>query len=134
MLLKHWTTPEIGTMSAAEARIISALRLWVVMNKLGRPPMQPVAERLGSARAAAHLHLLIEEIGAAWPEPFCVSPPCCSRLSHDEATLGAMVAIAGGGDRRGFDRLLEDLLPAEVRERLFLSSSILARNAAAAAG
>ena len=132
MLLEHWTTPELGTMPAAEARIISALRLWVVMNRLGRPPMQPVAERLGSARAAAHLHLLIDEIAAAWPEPFCVSPPCCRRLSHDEATAGAMIAIAGRGDRRGFDRLLEDLVPPEVCERLFLSSSMLARNAAAA--
>jgi hypothetical protein len=130
MLLETWTTPELGSMPAAEARIISALRLWVVMNKLGRPPMQMVTERLGSARAAAHLHLLIEEIGAAWPEPFCVSPPCCRRLSHDEATLGAMVAIAGGGDRRGFDRLLEDLLPPEVRERLFLSSAMVASNVA----
>ena len=132
MLLDQWTTSELGTVPAAEARIIGALRLWAVLHKVGRPPMAPVAERLGSARAAAHLHLLIEEIGAAWPEPFCVSPPCCRRLSHDEATVSAMVAIAGRGDRRGFDRLLEELLPAEVRERLFLSSAMLAKNAAAA--
>jgi hypothetical protein len=48
MLLNHWTIPDLGSMPAAEARIVGALRVWVVMNKLGRAPLQPVAERLGS--------------------------------------------------------------------------------------
>jgi hypothetical protein len=128
----HWTIPDLAAVPAAQAQWIGAVRLWVMMCKLGQPPMQAVTERMGSARAAAHLHLLIEEIGAAWPDPFCVSPPCCRCLSHDEATLAAMIVIAGRGDRPGFDRLLEDLLPAEVRERLFLSSAMLAKIAAAA--
>jgi hypothetical protein len=44
-----------------------------------------------------------------------------------------MIAIAARDDRRGFDRLLEDLLPPEVRERLFLSAATLVKAVAAAA-
>jgi hypothetical protein len=69
---------------------------------------------------------MLEEVGAAWPEPFCVNPPCCPRLSHDEALILDMVRTAGRSDRPGFDRLLSDLLPAEAREPLFVSAGLLA--------
>lgn len=118
-------TPDMRALPAREARLAASLRLWVVMHKLGRCPMAALADRLGDARAAAHLHLLLEEVGAAWPEPFCVSPPCCPRLSHDEALILDMVRLGGCGDRPGFDRLLAEMLPADARERLFLSASVL---------
>jgi len=91
--------------------------------------MAPLAERLGGLRTAAHFHLLLEEIGAAWPDPFCVSPPCCPMLSHDEATFARMVSAAGQGDRPAFDEELKDLIPADARERLFLSTSMVVRRA-----
>ncbi len=97
------------------------------MNKLGRCPMQAVADRLGSVRAAARLHVLLEEVGAAWPDPFCIAPPCCPRLSHDEALALDMVRVAACGDRPAFDRLLEDMIPADMRERLYLSAGALGR-------
>jgi hypothetical protein len=120
-------TPAMGDLPAHEARIAASLRLWVVLNKLGRCPMAAMADRLGAARAAAHLHLMLEEIGAAWPDPFCVAPPCCPRLSHDEALVIDMVRLGGRGDRPGFDRLLAEMIPADMRERLFLSASVLSR-------
>jgi hypothetical protein len=120
-------TPDMRDLPAREARIAASLRLWVVLNKLGRCPMGAVADRLGNARAAAHLHLMLEEVGAAWPEPFCVAPPCCPRLSHDEALVIDMVRLGGRGDRPGFDRLLAEMIPADMRERLFLSASVLSR-------
>ena len=120
-------TPDMRDLPAQEARVAASLRLWVVMHKLGRCPMQAVADRLGDARAAAHLHLLLEEIGAAWPDPFCVAPPCCPRLSHDEALVIDMVRLGGRGDRPGFDRLIAEMIPADMRERLFLSASVLSR-------
>ena len=119
-------TPDLRAMTAAEANLAIAVRLWVVMNKLGRCPLQAMIERLGSAPAGGRLHLLLEEIGAAWPEPLCVNPPCCPRLSHDEALVLDMARIARHDDRPGFDRLLSDLLPAEARERLFRSAASLA--------
>jgi hypothetical protein len=120
-------TPDIRDLQAHDARLATALRLWVVMNKLGRCPMQAVADRLESVRAAAHLHLLLEEIGAAWPDPFCIAPPCCPRLSHDEALALDMVRAAAREDRPGFDRLLQDMIPADMRERLYLSAGVLGR-------
>jgi hypothetical protein len=124
-------TPDIRDLDASDARLVTALRLWVVMNKLGRCPMQAVSDRLESVRAAAHLHLLLEEIGAAWPDPFCIAPPCCPRLSHDEALALDMVRIAARDDQPGFDRLLQEMIPADMRERLFLSAGVLGRLLAA---
>lgn len=119
--------PDLRHLAAGDAGLAAALRLWVTLGKLGRCPMQAVADRLGSVRAAAHFHLMLEEIGAAWPEPFCVAPLCCSRLSHDEALVLEMVALGRAGDRPGFDRLLGEMLGADIRERLFLSASVLGR-------
>ena len=120
-------TPDIRDLEVGDARLAAALRLWVVLSKLGRCPLQAVADRLGSIRAAAHLHLLLEEVGAAWPDPFCIAPPCCPRLSHDEALALAMVRAAAREDRPGFDRLLEEMIPADMRERLYLSAGVLGR-------
>lgn len=121
---------EIGALAREEAGIAHALRLWVTMRRSGRCAMRAVAGRLGSMRAAAHFHLLVEEIGAAWPEAFAVSPPCCRFLSHDEALLADMTRLGRAGDRPGFDRLLAEMLPGDERERLFLSASVLARTLA----
>lgn len=118
-------TPDLRTMAAADARVAISVRLWVVMNKLGRCPLEAMIEKLGSAPAGGKLHLLMEEIGVAWPEPFCVNPPCCPRLSHDEALVIDMTGIARRGDRPGFDRLLSDLLPFDARERLYRSAAAL---------
>ena len=120
-------TPTVAELAECQARLIGALRVWVVTSRSGRCPIAAAGARIGSLRAGAHLHLLLEEIGAAWPEPFAVSPPCCPRLSHDEALLSQMMMLVGRGDRPGFDRLLSDLLPGDVRERLYLSTSVLSR-------
>lgn len=120
-------TPHISDLMPDGARVVGALRRWVAASRSGACPVGAAGARLGSARAGAHLHLLIEEIGAAWPDPFAVAPPCCPRLSHDEAVLADMVALAARGDRPGFDRLLADLLPSDERERLFLSAAVLSR-------
>ena len=126
-------TPDIRDLRSSDARLATALRLWVVMSKLGRCPMQAVADRLESVRAAAHLHLLLEEIGAAWPDPFCIAPPCCPRLSHDEALAIDMVGAATCEDRPAFDRLLQEMIPADMRERLYMSAGVLGRVLAASA-
>ena len=118
-------TPDFREMDGADIRLTAALRLWVVLTRLGRCPMQAVAGRLGSPGAAVHLHILLEEIGAAWPEPFCIAPPCCPRLSHDEALAVAMVRAAAAQDRPGFDRLLQEMIPADARDRLFQEAGAL---------
>src|SRR5688572_11606205 len=120
--------PCLSSLAAAEVRIVQSLRLWALMRGAGQCPTQAVAERLGSLRAAAHLHLLLEEMAAIWPEPFAVSPLCCRRLSHDEALFGEMLSLGRRADRPGFDRLLADMIPADERERLYLSAKVLGRH------
>jgi hypothetical protein len=120
-------TPSVAELAECQARLIRGLRFWVVASRSGRCPIAAAGTRLGSLRAGAHLHLLLEEIGAAWPDPFALSPPCGTRLSHDEALLTGMLELAGRGDRPRFDRLLSDLLPGGTRDRLFLSTSVLSR-------
>jgi hypothetical protein len=105
--------------------VVRALRRWVAAHKSALCPVAAMRAQLGCVRAAAHLHLLLEEVGAAWPEPFSVSPPCCPRLSHDEATLAEMLRLAEYDDRPGFDRLLADLLPGDARDCLFHSARVL---------
>lgn len=119
-------TPDIRTMPSAEARIAIAIRMWVVMGKLGRDPIAVLRDKLGSTDAAMRLHLLLEQAGAAWVDPFCVNPPCCPRLSPDEALILEMVGLAAAGDRPGFDRLLSDMLREDVRSRLYASAKRLA--------
>ena len=125
------SAPELDSLDDQEARIVRAVRLWAVIRRSDQCPMQPVGERLGSLRAAAHLHLLLDEVAAAWPEPFAVGPLCCRRLSHDEALLADMLRLGRRRDRPGFDRLLADMVPADERERLYLSAFVLGRAVAA---
>lgn len=126
MLMEFLTrAPELKSLPGDYLRVVRGMRFWVAAHRLGGCPVAALRGQLGSARAAAHLHLLLEEIGAAWPDPFAVSPPCCSQLSHDERTLAEMIGFASAGDRPGFDRLLCDLISADERERLFHSARVL---------
>ncbi|TFI59493.1 addiction module antidote protein [Sphingomonas parva] len=116
---------ELQELPDQAVRAVRALRRWVAARGTGRCTMDSLRAQLGCLRAAVHLQLLLEEVGAAWPEPFSVSPPCCPRLSHDETTLAGMLSLAAAADRPGFDRLLSDLLAEDVRERLYHSARVL---------
>lgn len=110
-----------------ERRLVSGLRHCAVAYRSGKWPVAVLKEHLGCSAAAAHLQLVLEEVGSAWPDPFCVSPLCCRRLSHDEALLAEMMRHAGVEDRPAFDRASHELIGADARERLFLSLKLLGR-------
>jgi hypothetical protein len=119
--------PTLVELAEPETKAVKALRLWAALQRGGQSGMKAIEDSLGSPRAAAHLHLLLEEVAVAWTEPFAVSPLCCPRLSHDEALLADMLHLGRTGDRPGFDRLLCEMVAADERERLFLSATVLAR-------
>lgn len=106
-------------------RLIAGLRCWGYARERGRWPVDAIQRQLGCVRAAAHVRLLIEEIAAAWPDPFCLAPPCCRAASHDEALIARMLARASARDRPGFDRLCAEMIGEDARERMFLGLSLI---------
>ena len=65
MLDSLTASPSFLELAEPEARMIGAIRLSVALNGAGQCPIHAVAEKLGSLRTAAHLHLLLDEIAAA---------------------------------------------------------------------
>ncbi len=124
-------TPMLGDFSNAGVRLVAGLRRWAYAADGGEWPVEALRTELGCPSAAAHVQLLVEELAVAWPDPFCLSPPCCRRASHDEALLAAMLGRAAAGDQPGFDRLCADLLGCDARERLFVALTALGRALAA---
>jgi hypothetical protein len=110
--------PLLADLEMEEAAIVQATRQWVRARGSGCP-LKAAGGVLGSSSAAASLHLMLATMGAAWPEPFAVAPPCCARLTHDEATLVAMVLASRRHTRPVFDALLCEMLDQDARDRLF---------------
>jgi hypothetical protein len=101
-----------------EARVrLKAARMWVMLARAQRSPRAALGALLGSAAPA--FALLMEELVAAWPDPFTSYPPCAVAVSPDEAALLALLDAAQAGVPAGADALLADLLPRAERERLW---------------
>jgi len=122
-LLKRNTRLE--DVEAGTAGIIRAIRTWVVLHKAERSPFDPMVPHFGSAEATARLRVLIEMVGTAWPDAVALAPPCCRLLSHDEATLAALLAHARTGNRRGFDRECHEMLDWDARCRIWVAMRVL---------
>lgn len=116
--------PLLSHLEGEEVAIVRATRQWVQARGSGCPLGAAVAV-LGSRDAANALHLMLATLGAAWPEPFAVAPPCCARLTHDEATLIGMVLASHRHSRPVFDALLCEMLDQDGRDRLFLAARAL---------
>lgn len=125
MLGQFTRIPTIDDLDEGDAALLVTARLWVALRKRDVDPSAAMTARLGSERGAWQLWLLLEEVGVAWPDPFMVSPPCCRRVSFDETTLLTMLGHARRGERPAFLRLLEEMLPADMCERLYGSAEAL---------
>ncbi len=110
------TPPRLDSLVAAAAQAVMAVRIDVICRRRGIDPVPALVQRLGSAAMARRATHFVDVIGAAWPEPFTLSPPCCRTLSHDELLLGTMIEAAGLDDRRWFDRVCCDLLDDDSRD------------------
>lgn len=110
---------DLGSATMFEARLVVALRIAVFAHKTGADPAPHVATRLGSVALSNQLSLVLEAIGQAWPEPFSVSRPCCSRLSPDEAMFVGMVRSAMRGNRAAFDRQTREMIAEDARTLIY---------------
>lgn len=118
--------PRLADLAPEQAALVSATRRWVMAQRLERQcPLQAAAAQLGCLAAARALHLLLAQVGAAWPEPVAIAPPCCARLTHDEATLVGLVLAARDHGRPVFDALLCEMLGQDTRDRLFAAATRL---------
>lgn len=118
--------PRLADLVPEEAALIMAARRWVMAQRHERMcPLQAAAIQLGCLNAARSLHLLLAQIGAAWPDPVAVATPCCAVLTHDEATLVGIVIAARRHSRPVFDALLCEMLDQDARDRLHSAARML---------
>lgn len=112
-------TPRCDSLAPLGARFVYSLRLIALHDRARRDPVPELAARLGSVETAAKALALAQAVQASWPESIHVGRFCCSFLSHDEATLGAMVDCAAARDRVGFERAAEGLIRPDRLHRLW---------------
>jgi hypothetical protein len=113
--------PLVRDLSVEAAQAVLALRYCILCRRGERDPMPELERRWGNILAARRYRLVVEAIGHVWPEPFAVAPPCCPRVSFDEALLAAIVGAASRGDRVHFDWLTAEMLGGDAREMLFVA-------------
>jgi hypothetical protein len=111
--------PRVEALGPIGARFVHALRLIALCERAGCDPVPELAVQLGGVEIAAKALILAQSISACWPENIYVSRFCCRLLSHDEATIGAMVDAAARGDRGGFEAVLGGLIRPERWHRLW---------------
>ncbi len=113
--------PLVRDLSVEAAQAVLALRYCILCRRSERDPMPELERRWGNILAARRYRLVVEAIGHIWPEPFAVAPPCCPRVSFDEALLAAIVGAASRRDRVQFDWLTAEMLGGDAREMLFIA-------------
>lgn len=109
----------IDSLAPLAARFAYAIRLIALHERVGRDPVPELAARLGSVDVAARALALSQAIASTWPENIRVSRFCCCQLTHDEATIGAMLEAVAGRDRDGFDAQLAGLVRPDRITRLW---------------
>ncbi len=111
--------PRIDVIHPIAARFVYSLRLIALHEHARRDPVPELATRLGSVELAAKSLALGRAIGATWPENIRVSRFCCCLLTHDEATIGALIESAANSDSAGFERAIGGLIRPDRQHRLW---------------
>ncbi|MDJ0641808.1 MAG: DNA-directed RNA polymerase subunit beta' [Erythrobacter sp.] len=111
--------PRLDELDPIAARFVQSIRLIALHEKAKRDPIPELALRLGNVEVAFKSLVLSQTICGVWPENIHVSRHCCRLMSHDEATIGAMVQSAAACDRAGFEAAIEGLIRPERVHRLW---------------
>ena len=96
-------SPDIRDIDPARARLVGALRYCHVARCAETYCPNRLGQHLGCRAAVASFHVLLDEMGRAWPEPIALNRPCNPRLSYDETLITDLCMAAMRGDRGGFD-------------------------------
>ncbi|SKB72350.1 addiction module antidote protein [Sphingopyxis flava] len=111
--------PLVRDLEERAAQAVLALRYCIACRRAGRDPEPELGRRWEAEAAARRFQLVLVAIGDVWPDPFAVAPPCCPRLTYDEALLGAMLGAASQADGAQFDWLTAEMLSEDGRGFLF---------------
>ncbi|MEM7703297.1 MAG: DNA-directed RNA polymerase subunit beta' [Pseudomonadota bacterium] len=110
------TLPTLGPIAT---RFVYSLRLIALHDRVKRDPVPELTVRLGGVEMAAKSLALSQTVAATWPETIHVSRFCCQRLTHDEATIAALIDCASQRDRPGFEAQVEGFIRPERVHRLW---------------
>lgn len=114
--------PRVDALGPVAARFLYSLRLIAIYDRAGHDPIPELAVRLASVETAAKALDLANMITMLWAENVHLSRFCCQLLTHDEATIGALVDAACDQDRAKFDANIDGLIRPARSERLWLAT------------
>lgn len=127
------STPDIRCIPQQQVKLVCALR-YVHKSRHDRSYRpEKLAVFVGSMKGVQHFHVLLDEIGRAWPETIYLNCPCQPQLSYDEMLIVDLMTAAGGNDRRSFDRLIEDMVAASMRNAIWCAARKFQRCVSASA-
>ncbi len=112
-------TPKLSEFGPVAARFLYSLRLIALYDRANRDPIPELAVRLSSVETADKALALAKVVTTNWPENLQISRFCCQFLTHDEATIGALVDAAAAGDRGQFDAQIDGLVRPNRKEPLW---------------
>jgi hypothetical protein len=119
-IVKRLAEPKrLNSLGPIAARFLYSLRLIALHDRVKRDPVPEMTMRLGGVEIAAKSLALSQAIASTWPEDIHISPFCCQVLTHDEATIGAIIDAACQRDRAGFEAQVEGLIRPERVHRLW---------------
>jgi hypothetical protein len=111
--------PRVDSLGPIAQRFVYSLRMVALHERVRKDPVPELSVRLGSVEIAAKALSLSQAISSCWPENVRVSRFCCQLLTHDEATVGAMLDSAAACDRAAFDANLTGFVRPERIHRLW---------------
>jgi hypothetical protein len=107
-------------MPKSEARLILAVRSWVLLKSAHEDPLPRIIGYLSSSAAAMRFGVLMETLQQIWPQAFAIHRPCCGVASLDEALLAQMVQLGSIDARPAFDALLQEMICSDHRNLLYM--------------
>ncbi|MEM7665288.1 MAG: DNA-directed RNA polymerase subunit beta' [Pseudomonadota bacterium] len=111
--------PKIEMFGPVAARFVYSLRLIALHDRARRDPVPELAMRLGNIEIAAKALALSQAITSVWPENIQVSRFCCQLMTHDEATIAALIDAAAHRDSTRFEAAVAGLIRPDRIHRLW---------------
>lgn len=121
------STPDLRCLPEVQVRFVGAWRYMHLARRNSNYHHHHLLRYLGNLEAIRPFHVLSDEVGRAWPEPFVLNMPCQPRCSYDEMLLLDLTAAAADDDRCAFEQFLSDMVPLSGREAIWNASRRLMR-------